>query len=87
MAAPGHNSLPRLHGKDEELTRVRFRASPKTEERRGDRETTVKKRWRSVRAMLKHGERGRRARRGSVEDGGVLPFYSGRGGRGAAAGG
>jgi hypothetical protein len=53
--------LPRLHGKDEELTRVRFRASPKTEEQRGDRATAVKKRrlWRSVRAMLKRGERGR----------------------------
>jgi hypothetical protein len=34
-----------------------------------------------VRVMLKHGERGRRAGRGSVEDGGVLPFYRGRGGR------
>jgi hypothetical protein len=47
--------------KDEELARVRFRASPKMEERRGDRATAVKKRWlwHSVRAMLKCGERGR----------------------------
>jgi hypothetical protein len=28
--------LPRLHGKDEELTGVQFRASPKTERRRGE---------------------------------------------------
>jgi hypothetical protein len=61
VGAPVHDGSLRLHGKDEELTRVRFRASPKTEERRGDRATTVKKRrlWHSVRAMLKHGERGR----------------------------
>jgi hypothetical protein len=59
--APVHDGSPRLHGKDEELVRVRFRASPKTKERHGDRATTVKKRrlWRSVRAMLKRGERGR----------------------------
>jgi hypothetical protein len=46
------------------------------EERRGDRATAVKKRWlwRSVRAMLKHGERGRRVGGGAVEDGGVLPL-------------
>jgi hypothetical protein len=57
-------------------SRVRFRASPKTEKRRGDRAMTVKKRrrWRLVRAMLKRGERGRRAGGGVVEDGGVLPF-------------
>jgi hypothetical protein len=59
--APIPDGLPRLHGKDEELAKVRFRASPKTEERRGGRATAVKKRrlWRSVRAMLKRGERGR----------------------------
>jgi hypothetical protein len=33
--------LPRLHRKDEELTEVRFRASPKTKEWRGDQATTV----------------------------------------------
>jgi hypothetical protein len=74
-AAPGHGSLPRLHGKDEELSGVQFRASPKREEQRGDRAMAVKKRqrWRSVRAMLNNGERGWRAG-GTVEDGGVLPF-------------
>jgi hypothetical protein len=39
LGAPGHGGLPRLHGKDEELAGVRFRASPKTEEWRGDRAT------------------------------------------------
>jgi hypothetical protein len=50
-----------LHGKDEELAKVRFRASPKTEERHGDRAAAVKKRrlWHSVRAILKRIERGR----------------------------
>jgi hypothetical protein len=76
MAALGHGGLPRLHGKDEELARVWFRASPKTVEWRGDRATSVKKQWRwcSVRAMLKCGERGRRAGGGAVEDDKVLPF-------------
>jgi hypothetical protein len=41
---PGHGSLPRLHGKDEELVGVRFRASPKAERQCGDRATTVKRR-------------------------------------------
>jgi hypothetical protein len=61
MGASVHDDSPRLHGKDEELARVRFRASPKTEERRGDRAMAVKKwqLWRSMRAMLKRGERGR----------------------------
>jgi hypothetical protein len=68
--------LPRLHGKDEELAGVRFSASPKTEERHGDRAMTVKKQWPrcSVRVMLKRGERGRRVGGGAVEDGGVLPL-------------
>jgi hypothetical protein len=68
--------LPRLHKKDDELTGVQFRVTPEMERRRGDRATVVKRRrwWCSVRAMLKHGERGRRAGGGAVEDGGVLPF-------------
>jgi hypothetical protein len=76
MAAMGNSGLPWLHGKDEELAEVRFRVSPKTEERRGDRAMVMKKRWwwGSVRAMLKRGERGRRAGGGVVEDIMVLPF-------------
>jgi hypothetical protein len=60
-ATLGHGSLPRLHGKDEELDGVQFRASPKTQERHGDRATVVKKWqwWCSVRADHKHGEQGR----------------------------
>jgi hypothetical protein len=56
---PVHVGSPRLHGKDEELARVQSRASPETEERRGDRAIAVKtwRRWRSVRAMLKCGEK------------------------------
>jgi hypothetical protein len=62
--------LPRLHRKDEELAGVWFRASPKTEERCGDRTMVVKKRWlwRSVREMLKRGDAQ------AVEDDGVLPL-------------
>jgi hypothetical protein len=76
MTAPGHSGLPRLHGKDKELAGVRFRASPKTERRRGDRATAVKnrRRWRLVRVMLKCGERRRREGGGAVEDDRVLPF-------------
>jgi hypothetical protein len=76
MGALNHDGLPRLHGKDEELAGVRFRVSPKTEERRGDWVMVVMKRWlwRSVRAMLKRGERGRRVGGGVVEDSGVLPL-------------
>jgi hypothetical protein len=43
-AAPGHGGLPRLHRKDEEITGVRFRDSPKMERRRDDRAMPVK-RW------------------------------------------
>jgi hypothetical protein len=54
------------------------------EERRGDRAIAVKKRWlwRSVRAMLMHGERGRRVGGGWWRTAGFFPFYGGRGGRG-----
>jgi hypothetical protein len=41
MGAPVHESLPRLHGKDEELARVQSRASPEVEERHGGRVTAV----------------------------------------------
>jgi hypothetical protein len=73
--------LPLLHGKDEELARVRFRASPKTEEWRGNRVTAVKKqrRWRSVRVLFNHKERRRRVG-GRWRTVGFFPFYSGRGG-------
>jgi hypothetical protein len=43
--------LLRLHREDEELTGVRFRASPEAEGRRGDRATTMKRRH-SMRAVL-----------------------------------
>jgi hypothetical protein len=39
--APVHESSLRLHGKDEELARVRSRASPEVEERRGGRAMAV----------------------------------------------
>jgi hypothetical protein len=67
--APVHESSPRLHGKDEELARVRSRASPEVEERRGGQATAVqnRRRWRSVRAMLKHGEKRREVGRGAVK--------------------
>jgi hypothetical protein len=69
---PVHDGSPQLHGKDEELARVRSRASPETEERRGDRATVVKTRRqrRSVRAMLKRGEKRREVWRGAVKPGG-----------------
>jgi hypothetical protein len=38
---PVHESSLRLHGKDEELARVRSRASPEMEERRGGRAMAV----------------------------------------------
>jgi hypothetical protein len=84
-----HDGSPRLHGNDEELTRVRSRASPETEEQRGDRETAVKtRRWRrSVRAMLKRGEKRREAWRGAVKPGGAACLLYGPGAaRGAIAG-
>jgi hypothetical protein len=48
----------------------------------GDRATAVKKRqWRrSVRVALGCGENRRRAGRGTMENGGALPLYRGRGG-------
>jgi hypothetical protein len=54
------------------------------EECRGDLAMAVKKwrRWHSVRAMLKHGERGRRAEGGRWTMVGFFTFYSGRGGEG-----
>jgi hypothetical protein len=79
--APVHESSLRLHGKDEELARVRSRASPEVEKRRGGRATAVpnRQRRRSVREMLKHGEKRREAGRGAVKPGVVLAFYRGRG--------
>jgi hypothetical protein len=38
---PVHETSPRLHEKDEEFARVRSRASPEVEERRGGRATAV----------------------------------------------
>jgi hypothetical protein len=67
--APVYGSSPRLHGKDEELTRVRSRASPEVEGQRGGRATVVQNRrwWRLVRAMLECGEKRREARTGAVK--------------------
>jgi hypothetical protein len=47
----------------------------------GDRATVVKRRrrWHSIRAVLEHGEKRRRAGRGEVEDGGSLPFIGAEG--------
>jgi hypothetical protein len=69
--APVLESSSRLHGKDEELARVRSRASPEVEERRGGRVTAVPNRRRrcSVRAMLKCGEKRREVGRGAVKPG------------------
>jgi hypothetical protein len=58
--------LPRLHGKDEELARVQFRASPKTEERRGDGAMVV--------VLDESDAQAWRAGKGVVEDGVVLPI-------------
>jgi hypothetical protein len=57
------------------------RASPGHGWRHGDRAMAVKKwRWRrSVRVVLGHGGKRRRAGRGAVENGGPLPLYRGRG--------
>jgi hypothetical protein len=70
--APVHEISPRLLGKNEELVRVRSRASPEVEEQRGGWATAVKIRWRqcSVRALLKRGERRKGAGRGEVKLGG-----------------
>jgi hypothetical protein len=59
--APVYGSSPRLHGKDEELARVRSRASPEVEGRRGGWPTAVRnrRRRRSVESMLEHGEKRR----------------------------
>jgi hypothetical protein len=72
MGALVHESSPRLLGKNEELVGVRSRASPEVEEQRGGRATTVKirRRWCSVRALLKRGERRKGAGRGAVKLGG-----------------
>jgi hypothetical protein len=72
MGAPVHESSSRPLGKHEELVRVRSRASPEMEEQRGGRATAVKiRRYRcSARALLRHGERGKEARRGAVKLGG-----------------
>jgi hypothetical protein len=70
--APVYGSSPRLHGKDEELTRVRSRASPKVEGRRGGQATAVqnRRRRRLVEAMLERGEKRREAGRDAVKSGG-----------------
>jgi hypothetical protein len=57
--APVYGSLPRLHGKDEELARVRSRASLEVEGRREGRAMVVQNRRRrhSVEAMLERGKK------------------------------
>jgi hypothetical protein len=83
MAASGHRGLPQLHGEDEELTGVRFRASPEVEGRRGGQMTATKRRQRRhlVRAVLECGEKRRGVGRGAVWNG-VLEgsFYRAGGG-------
>jgi hypothetical protein len=70
--APVYGSSLQLHGKDEELARVRSRASPEVEGRRGGRATAVQNRRRrhSVEAMLERREKRREAGRGAVKPGG-----------------
>jgi hypothetical protein len=69
---PVHESPPGPLGKNEELVGVRSRASPEVEEQRGGRATAVKVRRRrcSVRALLRHGEKGKEVGRGVVKLGG-----------------
>jgi hypothetical protein len=81
MGAPVHKSSSRLHGKDEELARVRSSASPEVEERRGGRVTAVlgesnAQAWRE----------GKRGGEGCGETRGwCSPFIGGRAARGANA--
>jgi hypothetical protein len=72
VGAPVYGSSPKLHGKDEELARVRSRASPEVEGRRGGRAMAVqnRRRWRTVEAMLERGEKRREVGRGAVKPGG-----------------
>jgi hypothetical protein len=82
-AAPGHSGLPQLHGEDEELTRVQFRASPEAEGQHGDRVTAVNRLQRrcSMRVVLGCGENRRGVGRGALWNG-VLEgsFYMAEGG-------
>jgi hypothetical protein len=80
--APVYRSSPRLHWKDEELARVRSRASPEVERRRGGRATVVQNRRRrhSVEAMLERREKRREAGRGAVKPGGGARLLEGSGG-------
>jgi hypothetical protein len=79
--APVHESSPRPLGKHEGLVGFQSRASPEVEEQRGGWATVVKVRRHrcSVRALLRHGERGKEAGRGAVKLGVVLAFYMGLG--------
>jgi hypothetical protein len=72
VGASVYGSSPRLHGKDEELARVRSRASPEVEGRRGGRVMAMQnwRWWCSVEAMLERGEKRREAGRGAVKPGG-----------------
>jgi hypothetical protein len=65
--APVHESSPRLHGKDKELARVRSRASPEVEERRGGRATAV---LGESDAQARREEKRRETGRGAVKPGG-----------------
>jgi hypothetical protein len=90
VAAPRHGSSSVMGQRREGSTGSPSQASPGRGRRCGDRATAVKRQqWCClVEALLKCGERERRAGRGVVEDGGALPFYRGRrGGGGLAAGG
>jgi hypothetical protein len=75
-AALGHGGLPQLHGEDEELAGVRFRASPEAEEPRGDQTMVVKRRRCSVRVVLGCGENRIGVGRGLVWNGVLeVSFY------------
>jgi hypothetical protein len=78
-AAPVHGGSPAMGQWREERMGSLSRASPGHRRWCGDRATAVKKRWcwRSVRAVLGHGKKRKRAGGGAVEDGGALPFYRG----------
>jgi hypothetical protein len=86
-AAPGHDGSLTVAQRGDRCMLSPSQDSPGRGQWCGGRATAVKKRrwYYSVRVVLGHGEKRRRARRGVVEDDRALPLYRGRGG--ATAGG
>jgi hypothetical protein len=81
-AIPKHGSSSTGAQQREGDTGIPARASSRCGRQCGGWATAVKK-WRrrcSVRTMLRCGEKRRRVGRGTVEGGGALPLYRGRGG-------